>query len=220
MDNVEASKVATDLDGRGAGSGRPRPRLIVIVASTRPGRVGLPVAEWLVGQAAEHGRFDLDVADLAQIDLPMMNEPDHPRLRQYTQPHTLAWSARVEAADAIVFVMPEYNHGDTAPLKNAIDYLSQEWACKPAGFVSYGGVSGGTRAVQLLKPVLAVLKLVAIPEAVTIPFVQRTIDEDGRLEASDGLNEAAQGMLDELARWVEVLRPMRPATVGAAATAR
>lgn len=199
-------------DGSGDGD---RPRLLVVIASTRPGRVGLSVGEWFVARAEAHAGFAVDVADLAAIALPMMDEPNHPRLHRYAQPHTVAWSERVEAADAFVFVMPEYNHGYTAPLKNAIDYLYREWAHKPVGFVSYGGVAGGTRAVQLLKPVLAVLKLVPLPEAVPIPFVHRLIDEEGRLQATEAMDEAAATMLDELTRWVAGLRPLRLAAASA-----
>lgn len=186
-----------------------RPRLMIIIASTRPGRVGLPVSEWFREQAAAHGGFEVSVADLARIDLPLMDEPNHPRLREYTRQHTKDWSERVDDADAFVFVMPEYNHGYSAPLKNAIDYLVQEWQYKPVGLVSYGGVSGGTRAVQLLKPVLTGLKMTPLPEAVPIPYVQRLLDEEGRLQATEQMDEYAQGMLDELARWAEALSPLR-----------
>jgi NAD(P)H-dependent FMN reductase len=186
-----------------------RPRLMLIVASTRPGRVGWPVAEWVRERVESHGGFELDVADLAEIALPFMDEPNHPRLRQYTHAHTKAWSRRVAAADAFVFVMPEYNHGFNAPLKNAIDYLVHEWAYKPVGLVSYGGIAGGTRAVQLLKPVLVGLKLVALPEAVYIPFVQRFVDEAGQFQATEELDEAAGLMLTELERWIAALRPLR-----------
>ena len=91
-----------------------------------------------------------------------MDEPNHPRLRQYTKQHTKDWSAKVEAADAFVFVMPEYNYGFNAPLKNVIDYLNQEWAYKPVGFVSYGGVASGTRAVQMIKQVVTTLKMTTL----------------------------------------------------------
>jgi hypothetical protein len=115
------------------------PTLQIIIASTRPGRVGLPVARWFESRARTHGGLDVEVVDLAEIDLPFVDEPNHPRLRQYTQQHTKDWSAKVDAADAFVFVMPEYNYGFNAPLKNAIDYLHQEWLYKPVGLVSYGG---------------------------------------------------------------------------------
>ena len=119
-----------------------RPRLLVVIGSTRPGRIGLPIARWFAERARGDGRFDVEVADLAEIGLPLMDEPHHPRLRQYVHEHTLRWSATVAAADAVVFVTPEYNYGLTAPVKNAIDYLHHEWRYKAAGFVSYGGVAG------------------------------------------------------------------------------
>jgi NAD(P)H-dependent FMN reductase len=111
---------------------------MIVIASTRPGRVGLPIAEWFRDHAADHGGWELDVADLAELDLPLMDEPNHPRLQRYEHAHTIAWSERVAAADAFVIVMPEYNHSFTAPLKNALDYLHVEWQHKPVGLVSYG----------------------------------------------------------------------------------
>jgi NAD(P)H-dependent FMN reductase len=193
------------------------PNLQVIIASTRPGRVGLPVGEWFYARAVAHGGFAVDLVDLAALNLPFMDEPAHPRLRRYTNPHTRDWSARVDAADAFVFVMPEYNHGFTAPLKNAIDYLHHEWAYKPAGFVSYGGVAAGTRAVQMLKPVLTVLKMTPLTEAVSIPFVTQFIDQDGRLQANELMEQATTAMLDELQRVESALRPLRQTPVAAAA---
>ena len=187
-----------------------KPRLMIVIASTRPGRAGAPIAEWFRGRAAAHGGFELDVADLAELNLPLMDEPHHPRLRKYVHRHTREWSARVEAADAFVFVMPEYNFGFTAPLKNAIDYLHSEWAYKPVGFVSYGGVAAGTRAVQMLKPVLTTLKLWPLTEAVAIPYFHQLIDEHGVVQASEGMESAATAMLNELAKVTTALQPLRP----------
>src|SRR5690348_13390945 len=124
------------------------PTLAIVIASTRPGRVGLPVARWFEDRARRHGRFDVVVEDLAERALPFLDEPRHPRLRQYEYAHTRAWSEAVDAADAFAFVTPEYNHGLNAPLKNAIDFLHHEWTYKPVGIVSYGGVSGGLRCTQ------------------------------------------------------------------------
>lgn len=191
-----------------------QPRLMIVIGSTRPGRVGLPVAEWVAAREEKDGRFLVDLADLAAIDLPFLDEPEHPRLRRYTKPHTIAWSERVAAADAFVFVTPEYNHGFTAPLKNAIDYLVHEWAYKPVGFVSYGGASGGTRAVQLLKPVLTVLRLVPLAESVTIPAISGQLDEAGRFGATEAQEKAAATMFEALDRWVGALQPLRQATDG------
>jgi NAD(P)H-dependent FMN reductase len=184
-----------------------RPRLMIIIASTRPGRVGLPVGQWFARQAEEQGDFDVQVVDLAQLNLPFLDEPNHPRLRAYTKQHTKDWSAMVDAADAFVLVTPEYNHGYAAPLKNAIDYLMHEWMYKPVGLVSYGGVSAGLRAVQMLKPTLSALKLIPLPEAVPITNVSAHFNEQGEFQATDQMNDAAAGMLRALRSWVDTLRP-------------
>src|SRR4051812_37372435 len=146
-------------------------KLLVIVGSTRPGRVGRPIADWFLEQAREHQGFEVELADLAEIDLPLYDEPVHPARGQYTHEHTKDWSAKVASADAFVIVMPEYNHSYNAALKNAIDYLNREWAYKPVGLVSYGGVSGGLRAVQAIKPVLQALRMTPVTDAVTVPMV-------------------------------------------------
>ena len=156
------------------------PTLQIIIASTRPGRVGLPVADWFAARARDHGAFELDVVDLAELGLPFMDEPNHPRLRRYEHQHTKEWSARVDAADAFALVTPEYNHSYNAPLKNAIDFLHAEWAYKPVGFVSYGGIAAGTRAMQALKPSLVALKMTPVLEAVNIPFVRQFVDDEER----------------------------------------
>jgi NAD(P)H-dependent FMN reductase len=186
-----------------------RPTLLILIASTRPGRVGLPVAEWFRDRAVEHGDFTVEVVDLADLNLPFMDEPNHPRLRRYEHQHTKDWSALVDRADAFIFVMPEYNYGFNAPLKNAIDYLNQEWRYKPVGFVSYGGVSAGTRAVQMAKQVVTALAMMPVPTAVSIPFVRQFLDEEGRIRANDVMETAATGMLDDLARLAAALRPLR-----------
>jgi NAD(P)H-dependent FMN reductase len=187
------------------------PKLTVIIASTRPGRVGLPVAHWFEALAVAHGGFQVELVDLAAVDLPLMDEPDHPRLRRYAHPHTKRWSATVDAADAFVFVMPEYNFGFNAALKNALDFLHHEWRYKPVGLVSYGGVAGGTRAAQMIKQVVTTLRMVPVHDSVPIPFVHDRIDGNG-FEADEELNQAAERMLAELARMEGALRPLRPET--------
>lgn len=185
------------------------PTLLVIVASTRPGRLGRPVADWFVRIVHDHGGFVVDEADLADVDLPFLDEPNHPRLGDYEHDHTRAWAARVDSADAVVIITPEYNHSFPATIKNALDTVSREWAHKPLGYVSYGGVSGGTRAVAGLEPVAAVLQLRAVPQAVHLPFAHRLLDEDGALQAPEPSVAGAQAMLDELATMVGVLAPRR-----------
>jgi NAD(P)H-dependent FMN reductase len=185
------------------------PTLQIVIASTRPVRVGPAVAAWIRDRAVAHGGFDVELIDLAEVNLPMLDEPQHPRLGQYVGQHTKDWSASVARSDAFIFVLPEYNHGYTAPIKNAIDFLNAEWRYKPVGFVSYGGVAAGTRAMQMLKPVLIVLKMVPLAEAVNIPFVQQFIDGQGVFQASEILAAAATDMLDELVRWTAALATMR-----------
>jgi NAD(P)H-dependent FMN reductase len=145
------------------------------------------------------------------VNLPFMNEPHHPRLGRYQHQHTRDWSETVDRADAFVIVMPEYNHGYTAPLKNALDYLHREWAYKPVGLVSYGGVAAGARAAQMIKPVLTMLRMMPLPEAVQIPFVAKQIDEDGALRPDPVRDSASVAMLDELVRWADALAPLRAA---------
>jgi NAD(P)H-dependent FMN reductase len=186
--------------------------LQIVIGSTRPGRVGGPVTEWFTEAAREHGKFDIEVVDLAELNLPFLDEPNHPRLRQYEHAHTKRWSAKVDEADAFVFVTPEYNYGLSAPLKNAIDYLHHEWHYKAAGIVSYGGVSGGTRAAQMLKQVVTTLKMFALAEAVSIPFVVQFLDDEQRIQPNDIMRTSAHAMLDELVRVTDALEPLRSAS--------
>jgi NAD(P)H-dependent FMN reductase len=184
------------------------PKLLVVVASTRPGRVGPVVADWFLARAKDHAGFDVEVADLAELNLPMMDEPHHPRLKRYEHEHTKNWSAIVESADAFVFVMPEYNYTFTAPLKNAIDYLHGEWAYKPVGFVSYGGLSGGLRAVQSLKGVVTTLNMFPLAASVALPFVPSLIT-DGALHPNELTEGSAKTMLDELLKVSAALQTLR-----------
>ena len=184
------------------------PNLHTIITSTRPVRLGEPVGAWFHEVATRHGKFATRLIDLKAVNLPFLDEPEHPRFEKYQHAHTKAWSATIDAADAFVFVMPEYNHGLIAPFKNAIDFLVREWGYKPVGFVSYGGIAGGTRAVQMAKPILSGLKMVPLPESVNIPFVAKQV-VDGSFQPQPANEKAAVAMLDELARWTEALRPLR-----------
>ena len=184
------------------------PVLQIIIASTRPGRVGPTIADWVRQRAEAHGGFEVEVVDLAEVNLPLFDEPNHPRLGQYTHEATRRWSATVARADAFVFVMPEYNHSFNAALKNALDHLFAEWGDKPVAFVSYGGISGGLRAVAAIKPVVAALRMVPVLEGVTLPMVFSDI-VDGAFVADDATDQAATFMLNELARLSAVLTPAR-----------
>ena len=185
------------------------PTLHVIIASTRHGRQGPAVAHWFFALAQAHGGFTVELVDLAAVNLPLMDEAAHPRLRQYEHEHTRAWSATVEAADAFVMVTPEYNFGAPPSLLNALDYLHYEWAYKPVGFVSYGGVSAGTRSVQMTKQVVTTLKMMPVMEAVAIPFFSQYLDDNGAFTPPEVQVNAAHDMLDELLKWTNALAPLR-----------
>jgi NAD(P)H-dependent FMN reductase len=185
------------------------PTLQIIIGSTRPGRVGPSVANWFYDRAVKHGGFNVELIDLAEVNLPMFDEPRHPRFGEYVHQHTKDWSATISRGDAYVFVVPEYNYGFNAAIKNAIDYLNHEWLYKPVGFVSYGGVAAGTRAVQMLKQVVTALKMVPMTDAVFIPFVAQFLDENKVLQPNDVMESAATLLLDELARWTSATSSLR-----------
>lgn len=185
-------------------------KLHTVICSTRPGRIGPAVARWFHGQAGKHGKFEARLVDLAEFELPVFDEPNHPRMQKYTHEHTRRWAASVASADAFVFVTPEYNYGPPPSLVNALNYLVLEWNYKPAAFVGYGGVSGGLRAVQQAKPTLTTLKMMCIPEAVAIPGVFAHLDATKESFASNDLIDASVGpVLDELYRWSNALSGLR-----------
>jgi NAD(P)H-dependent FMN reductase len=185
-----------------------KPKLLVVVASTRPGRVGIHVAKWFFESASRHAGFEVELADLAEVNLPLFDEPKHPRFGQYEHAHTKAWSAIVKSADAFAFVTPEYNYCSPPSLLNALDYLFTEWAYKPVAFVSYGGMSGGIRSAQMTKLLVTTLKMMPIPDAVSVPMVMNFL-KDGVFEANESLEKASKGTLDELLRWTNALKTMR-----------
>jgi NAD(P)H-dependent FMN reductase len=190
---------------------RPKPvlKLKVIVTSTRPGRIGLPVGEWFVEATKQHEVFEVELIDLATVNLPLFDEPNHPMSGHYEHDHTKEWSEIVQSADAFVFIMPEYNYFAPATMINAIDFLHHEWNYKPAGIVSYGGVSAGTRSAQSVKPLLASVKMMPSPEGVFIPFVNQFIDADTHsFKANEGHTEAAERVLNELNKWATALGPL------------
>lgn len=183
-------------------------KLAIIAVSTREERVGGAVAQWFKEYASAHGGFDVDFIDLKEVDLPLLNEPKHPVLKDYKFDHTKRWSQMIGPADAFVFVTPEYDYFVPGALVNAIDYLAQEWSYKPAGLVGYGGISGGLRAVQAAKPLITSVKMMPLPESVSIQFVQNFVKDD--VFTPERMHEdMARLMLDELARWAAALKPMR-----------
>jgi NAD(P)H-dependent FMN reductase len=182
--------------------------LAVIYASVRDGRAGEAVAQWFLTRAREHGKFDVEYVDLKERNLPLLSEPHHPRLKKYQLESTKAFSATIDAADAFVFVSPEYNYTTPPALVNALDTVYHEWTYKPVGFVSYGGVSGGMRAVQTTKLMVTGFKMVPMIEAVNIPFFTHLI-EGGVFKSNEVHDKAVPVMLDELLKWAAALKVMR-----------
>ncbi len=184
--------------------------LQVLICSTRPGRVGPVIGAWMAEQARAHGQFAVELVDLADFQLPVYDEPSHPRTATYAHAHTKRWSQSVARADAFVFVTPEYNFTTPSSLLNALTYLYTEWVYKPVGFASYGGTSGGMRGVQTTKQLLTTLKMVPLQEAVTLVSASQQIDQTTRTFAPTAANDAAaRVMLDELLRWATALKTMR-----------
>ena len=186
------------------------PKLHIVICSTRPGRVGPSVAAWIHEFALQHGKFEVSLVDLADFNLPVFNEPEHPRLKKYHHEHTKQWSTIVESADAFVFVTPEYNYGPPPALLNALNYLFMEWNYKAAGFVSYGGAGAGLRAVQMEKLTLTTLKMMPILEAVGISMVAQHLDANKKFTPTEFHTKSATAMLDELLRWTNALKALRP----------
>lgn len=184
-------------------------KLQVIIGSTRPTRRGPIVAKWFADFAKQHGKFDVELVDIADFKFPVYDEPKHPATGQYEHEHTKRWSAKIKSADAFVFVHPEYNYFAPPALVNALDYVFAEWNYKPAGLVSYGGISGGLRAAQALKLIVTTLKMVPLSEGVPVPNFNSMIGKDDVFAPTDPVKEGSTKMLDELLRWAEALKPMR-----------
>ncbi len=185
-------------------------KIKIISSSVREGRKGPFVAKWTEKQVVKNGNFSVEVIDLGEIDLPLSTEPNHPRARKYEYEQTKKWSRIIEEADAFIFVVAEYNHSFPAPLKNALDCLAQEWEYKPAGIVSYGGVSGGTRSAHDLVGALATMKIVPLLEAVNFPFFAQYFNDDtGEFEPGEISEKAAVTMLKELTLWTKGLKVIR-----------
>jgi NAD(P)H-dependent FMN reductase len=183
-------------------------KLAIVIGSTRPGRVGPSVAAWFLGVAREHGAFDVTLIDLADLDLPLLDEPHHPSKQLYQHAHTKRWAELVADADAFVFVTPEYDYFAPAGLVNAIQYLSKEWKYKAAGIVSYGGISGGLRSTQMVRLLLSNLDAHPLKDSVSVQFIGRRV-ADGVFTPDDHAPKAAHAMLDELHTWSAALAGIR-----------
>ncbi|HET6346182.1 MAG TPA: NAD(P)H-dependent oxidoreductase [Myxococcota bacterium] len=179
----------------------------IVVGSTRPGRKAEVVARWVHGIAAKRGDASFEVVDIQRFELPLLDEPNPPSLGTYAKPHTKAWSAKVAEFDGYVFVTPEYNHGASAALKNALDFVYREWNNKAAGFVSYGSV-GGARAVEQLRLVCAELQMATVRAQVMLNL--RNDFENFTVFKPQPHHEASTTtLLDQVIAWSTALRTVR-----------
>jgi len=184
------------------------PLVQVILGSTRKGRAGERVSRWFMDQAQGRDDLRLELVDLRDWPLPFFDSPVPPAMGRYDDPAQQAWGAHVGRADAYVLVTPEYNHGYPAVLKNALDTVYAEWRGKPVGFVGYGSVGAGVRAVEQLRQVVIELSMLPLREQVGIPRVYAAFDEAGRLRAPHHDAEA-KAVLDGIAAMTRRLNPVQ-----------
>jgi NAD(P)H-dependent FMN reductase len=190
-------------------------RIAVILGSTRPGRNGEAVAKWVHGIATTRSDADYELIDLKEINLPLLDEAVPPSRGQYSQPHTKAWAAKIDSFDAFVFVTPEYNHGTSGALKNAIDFLYKEWNNKAAGFVGYGS-AGGTRAVESLRLVMGELMVADVRAQVALSLFT-DFENFSQFKPAPQQEQAVHTMLDQVVAWGTAMRSVRrPEGSGAA----
>lgn len=213
MTTMSSAQATHDTSGNDpAGQPCPAlPRIAIIVGSTRPGRSADVVARWVHGVASGRDDATFEVLDLADYDLPMLDEPMPPMSGQVTQEHTRAWAAAIAGFDGFVFVTPEYNHSTSGALKNAIDFLYAEWNHKACGFVSYG-VDGGLRAVEHLRLIAAELMLADVRTQVGLNRFTDLVD--GAVEVDARTGERLSTMLGEVIAWSGALRHLRPLAGG------
>ncbi|MCJ8159153.1 NADPH-dependent FMN reductase [Sphingomonas sp. LaA6.9] len=185
-------------------------KLNIIIGSTRPGRVGPVVASWIKEAAIEHGKFDVELVDLAAFNLPLLDEASHPKAQQYANEPTKRWSASVASADAFLFVTPEYDYFAPAALVNAVQALMPEWFYKPAGVVSYGGISGGLRSAQVLRQLLSNVNVHALPQVIPLPNFPHFIGQDGVFRPNQLMKDGLNDLMDELHKWAGALKTLRP----------
>jgi NAD(P)H-dependent FMN reductase len=182
-------------------------RIGIIAGSTRPGRKALDVARWVHGIASARKGAEYEVVDVADYNLPLLDEPLPPSLAQYSQPHTRVWAEKIASLDGFVFVTPEYNHAPSAALKNAIDYLYAEWNNKAAGFVGYGS-AGGVRAVEHLRLVMAEVQVADVRAQVQLSLFT-DFENFQTFRPAPERAAAVTALLDQVEAWAAALQPLR-----------
>jgi NAD(P)H-dependent FMN reductase len=182
-------------------------RLAIIVGSTRPGRKAAAVAEWVFDIAKQRNDLEVELVDIQDYDLPLLDEPVPPSMGQYSKPHTKKWAQKIDSFDAFVFVTPEYNHGTSGALKNAIDFLYAEWNNKAAGFVGYGS-AGGTRAVESLRLVMGELQVADVRAQVALSLYT-DFENFQNFKPAQHHEASVTAMLDQVVAWGRALQNVR-----------
>jgi NAD(P)H-dependent FMN reductase len=183
------------------------PKIAIIIGSTRPGRNGEAVAKWVHEIAQKRSDALFELVDIKDFNLPLLDEPMPPIMGQYSKAHTKTWAAKIGSFDGYVFVSPEYNHGISGALKNAIDFLFREWNDKAAGFVSYGG-AGGARAVEQLRLVLAEVQMATVRNQVLLSMYT-DFEKFSVFKPSPHHETSVNAMLDQLIAWGSALKKLR-----------
>lgn len=188
-------------------------KIQVIMGSTRQGRFVEQPARWIFEKLKKREDVDAELIDLRDWPLPFFDEPVSPGTmimlkKDYVNELGKKWAMKIGEADGYLIVTPEYNHGYPAVLKNAIDYVYNEWNNKPVGFLSYGGSAGGTRSVQQLRQVAIELQMMPIRNGVHIPMYWTQLDEKGNLK-TDSYNDNAENLLNQLILWTKSLKTIR-----------
>lgn len=186
-------------------------KIAIIIGSTRPNRKGEAVARWVHGIAARRTDVQFELIDLKEVNLPLLDEPIPAGAGKYSQPHTKAWAARIAPFDGFVFVTPEYNHGTSAALKNALDFLYAEWRNKSAGFVGYGSYSGA-RAVEQLRLIISSLELAHV--RVQVGLSTFTEFKNNEFLPGPHQEKSVNDMLDQVIAWAGALQPLRQRPAG------
>ena len=182
-------------------------RIAIIIGSTRPGRKAEAVAKWVYEIAQKRTYAEFELVDIKEFNLPLLDEPVSPIMGQYTHQHTKTWSAKIASFDAYVFVTPEYNHGTSGALKNAVDFLYHEWVNKAAGFVSYGG-AGGARAVEQLRLVMAEVQIATVRNQVLLSMFT-DFENFSVFKPASQHEKSVNAMLDQVIAWGGALQTLR-----------
>jgi NAD(P)H-dependent FMN reductase len=188
-------------------------RIGIIVGSTRPNRFSIQAATWLHDRAVARGDagVEYEVIDLAEVNLPLFEEPISPAYGPVQDENAKAFAARLAEIDGFIIATPEYNHSTSAVLKNALDYAYAEWNNKPVGFISWGSPAGGSRAVEHLRGIAAELRMFDLREQILLPNFYLNLDEQGRYKFGETEEKAADALLNELTFWTAQMKSAREA---------